>query len=285
MKKLLLTSVIIAAISAGGVTIAKPFGSEMHHHEMRHHQPVKEIVKNLRGLSLSDAQRKEIKALVSEFRSNVGTFENDEGNEGEAVKLLSLDIATASEAQLRTFIQSQFEAREAKHFALAQLRYNIFNLLDEAQQQALLTKQAQREARANRSHEYASSKGKRNGESIHLGRDSVEHKGPFGDIELSDEQIASLETLKNTFSTTAKANRETMRNFRDAQRELVLSHTFSQDTWDALLAKYKDELIEAGVTKAKHRQAMFAVLTESQQAEVKAKREEEKLLRGILSAS
>lgn len=281
MKKLLLTSVIIAAISAGGVAIAKPFGSEMHHHEMRHQKPVKEIVKNLRGLSLSDAQREEIKALVSTFKSNVGTFEDNE------MELPSFDLATATEVQLRTFIQSQLEAREAKHFALAQLRYNIFSVLDEAQQQELLTRQAQREAGAKRKHERAKSKEQYKSKYRQHGNNDIDanRKGPFGGIELSDEQKASLQTLKEAFKTTAKANRETMRNFKDAQRELVLSHTFSQDTWNTLLAKYKDELVEAGVAKAKHRQAMFAVLTESQQAEVKAKREEEKQLRGILSAS
>ena len=279
MKKLLLTSVIIAAISAGGVAIAKPFGSEMHHHEMRHQQPVKEIVKNLRGLSLSDAQREEIKTLVSAFKNSAGTFEDNK------IELPSFDLATATEAQLRTFIQSQLEEREAKHFALAQLRYNIFSVLDDAQQQELLTRQAQREDGSKRSHDHADSKGLRKGEFHQHGRAHADQRGPFGDIELSDEQIASLQTLKEAFKTTAKANRETMRNFKGAQRELVLSQTFSQDTWDALLAKYKDELVEAGVAKAKHKQAMFAVLTESQQAEVKAKREEEKQLRGILSAS
>lgn len=279
MKKLLLTSVIIAAISAGGVAIAKPFGSEMHHHEMRHQQPVKEIVKNLRGLSLSDAQREEIKTLVSAFKNSAGTFEDNK------IELPSFDLATATEAQLRTFIQSQLEEREAKHFALAQLRYNIFSVLDDAQQQELLTRQAQRKDGSKRSHDHADSKGLRKGEFHQHGRAHADQRGPFGDIELSDEQIASIQTLKDAFKTTAKANRETMRNFIDAQRELVLSQTFSQDTWDALLAKYKDELVDAGVAKAKHRQAMFAVLTESQQAEVKAKREEEKQLRGILSAS
>lgn len=281
MKKLLLTSVIIAAISAGGVAIAKPFGSEMPHHVMRHQAPVKEIVKSLRGLSLSDTQREEIKALVIAFKNSAGTFE-DNDNE---IEMPSFDFATATEAQLRTFIQSQLEEREAKHFALAQLRYNIFSVLDDAQQQELLTRQAQREDGSKRSHDHADSKGLRKGEFHQHGRAHADQRGPFGDIELSDEQIASLQTLKEAFKTTAKANRETMRNFKDAQRELVLTQTFSQDTWDALLAKYKDELVEAGVAKAKHRQAMFAVLTESQQAEVKAKREEEKQLRGILSAS
>jgi flagellar basal body L-ring protein FlgH len=52
MKKLLIASATVAAISLGGLALAQPAGPGM-----RHHEPVKEIVKHLRGLSLSDAQR------------------------------------------------------------------------------------------------------------------------------------------------------------------------------------------------------------------------------------
>ena len=60
MKKLLIASATVAAISLGGLALAQPAGPGM-----RHHEPVKEIVKHLRGLSLSDAQREEIKTLIS----------------------------------------------------------------------------------------------------------------------------------------------------------------------------------------------------------------------------
>ena len=52
MKKLLIASTTVAAISLGGLALAQPAGSGM-----RHHEPVKEIVQELRGLSLSDAKR------------------------------------------------------------------------------------------------------------------------------------------------------------------------------------------------------------------------------------
>ena len=63
MKKLLIASATVAAISLGGLALAQPAGPGM-----RHHEPVKEIVKHLRGLSLSDAQREEIKTLISAFK-------------------------------------------------------------------------------------------------------------------------------------------------------------------------------------------------------------------------
>jgi len=64
MKKLLIASVTVAAIGLGGLALAQPLGPGM-----RHHEPVKEMVKHLRDLSLSDTQREEIKTLVSALKS------------------------------------------------------------------------------------------------------------------------------------------------------------------------------------------------------------------------
>ena len=116
-----------------------------------------------------------------------------------------------------------------------------------------------------------------------------EGKGPkrkpreflFEGIELSDEQIASFAELRESFKDTSKTNGETLRNFKDAQRDLIRSQSFSQNAWDALIAQYKDDLVSAEVEKAKQRQAMFQVLTQQQQATLKAQRENERELRDM----
>ena len=101
-------------------------------------------------------------------------------------------------------------------------------------------------------------------------------------IDLTDDQLANLAELRESFKDTSKANRETLRSFKDAQRDLIRSSSFSQDSWNALVAQYKDDLVSAGVEKAKQRQAMFAVLTPEQKAELKAQREEGRKLRDLL---
>ncbi len=215
MKKLLIASVAVAAIGLGGLALAQPAGPGM-----RHHEPVKEIVEHLRGISLSDAQREEIKTLLSAFKDA-----NPQPLFGDIEKP-SFDFATATEAQINTFIQTQIEEREARHFAFAQLRHDIYKVLDEEQQATLLARDAKRD----------------------------------------------------TFKETSKTNREMLGNFRNAQRDLVRSQSFSKDAWDALIAQYKDGLVNAGVEKAKQHLAMFQVLTSEQQARIKALREEERKL-------
>ena len=129
MKKLLIASVAVAAIGLGGLALAQPAGPGM-----RHHEPVKEIVEHLRGISLSDAQREEIKTLLSAFKDA-----NPQPLFGDIEKP-SFDFATATEAQINTFIQTQIEEREARHFAFAQLRHDIYKVLDEEQQATLLAR-------------------------------------------------------------------------------------------------------------------------------------------------
>lgn len=270
MKKLLIASVTVASIGLGGLALAQPAGPGM-----RHHEPVKEIVKHLRGISLNDAQREEIKTLVSAFKDA-----NPRPEFGDIEKP-TLDFATATEAQIRAFIQTQIEKREAKHFSFAQLRYDIYNVLNEEQQSEILAREAKRELYVQKHRGSFVKQGERFAKGM-----GPEDKGPkrkprdfmFEGIKLSDEQIASLAELRESFKDTSKTNRETLRSFKDAQRDLIRSQSFSQDTWDALIAQYKDDIVSAGVEKAKQRQAMFQVLTAEQQAELKTRREDERKL-------
>jgi len=96
---------------------------------------------------------------------------------------------------------------------------------------------------------------------------------------LSDEQKAELRALKESAKEAMEPHKETMRSFKEAQQALIRSSAFTEDAFDSLVAQYKDDLVSAGVEKAKHRLAMFAVLTDEQQAQLKAKRLEERELR------
>ena len=270
MKKLLIASVTVAAIGLGGLALAHPAGPGM-----RHHEPVKEIVKHLRGISLSDAQREEIKTLVSAFKDA-----NPRPEFGDIQKP-NLDFASATEAQISAFIQTQIEEREAKHFAFAQLRHDIYKVLNEEQQATLLARDAKREVDRQQHHDAFVKQ-----EARFAKRMDGEGQGPkrkpkeflFEGIELTDAQIESLAELRESFKETSKTNRETLRNFKDAQRDLIRSQSFSEDAWDALIAQYKDSLVNAGVEKARQHQAMFQVLTSEQQAQLAALREEERKL-------
>ncbi len=285
MKKLLIASATVAAISLGSLALAQPAG-----HDMRHHEPVKEMIKHLRGLNLSDAQHEQIKSYLGAFKNANPRLERSE------MEMPDFDFATATETQISSFLQTQLEERESKLFALAQLRHDIFNVLDEKQQATILARIVKREAKSDKRRH--ASDGKKSQYAKHLKRENKAKKFRgheprdsghsrdsmlFEDIELSDTQKDSLAALRSSFKETAKSNRETLRSFKDAQRALIQSPSFSQDTWNALVSEYKDDLVNAGVAKAKHRQAMFAVLTSEQQSQLKTRRQEQRKLMDLIN--
>lgn len=272
MKRVLIASAIVATISVCGVASAKHAG-----HEMRHHEPVHNMIKHLRGLSLSDAQREEIKGLVSTFKTanpRPVFAEND---------IPEFELATASETQLTEFVTQKITAKEATFFALAQLRHDIFNVLTSEQQASMLAREEKREAkRESRMQARQESNERREAHFAKRGQSHERgHPMPFRGLDLSDEQKATLATLREDMKDAMATHRETMRSFKEAQQALIRSSAFSKDAFDALVAQYKDELVNAGVAKAKHHQAMFAVLTEAQQSTLKEKRKEERALRDM----
>ncbi len=98
MKKLLIASATVAAISLGGFALAQPAGPGM-----RHHEPVKEIVKHLRGLSLSDAQREEIKTLVSAFKDANPRVEYQDSEKPDFDFELNLKSVSRNTLRLRNY--------------------------------------------------------------------------------------------------------------------------------------------------------------------------------------
>ena len=278
MNKVIIASAIIAACSISSFAIAKHSSNAM-----RHHEPVEQIVKHLRGLSLTEAQRSEMKVLFANFRA---THQNDNERTFERP---SFEMANASEAELTQFIEGKIETSASKRFAFAQLRHDIYALLTPSQQQLLEEKEAEREARREERLLARQDKmEKRTARFNHFDRSERNSErsgrnGMFKGLDLTREQKASLKALREEASVSSETHKVVMRDFREAQQALVRSDAFSEDAFNALFAQYKDSLVAAGVAKAKHKQAMFAVLTESQQQALKARRTEERELRDMLS--
>jgi len=81
---------------------------------------------------------------------------------------------------------------------------------------------------------------------------------------------------------SAESHRETVKTFKQAQRDLVRSDAFSEDAFIALGRKYEDDLIAAGVEKVKFRSTLMAVLTDEQQEALKSRKKEMRGLMGLL---
>lgn len=256
---------IIATVVAGSVALSQPAQANARGHHERNHSPIKELVQQLHGLSLTTAQKAEIKSLVVSFKQAHVRPERP-----EPPTLTS--VLSASQESIRAHAESKISEQQTLGLTLATLRSQVFALLTDAQQTTLLT----------RAEKF---RGKRDEKRPPRGVKSAHSKpqrGPFAGIQLSEQQRESLHALKASFKDTMQAHKATMKAFREAQAELIHSGTFSTDAFEAVALRYHDAMVDAEVDKALNRQAMLAVLTDEQIATLEKLNEERAFFRQLL---
>ena len=271
MKHLLIAGLIASSFSAMSVANAAPQAPHMNHQP-----PGVEIVKSLRGLSLSDEQISQIKILVTEFKAN-----NERPEPPERFDIESL--LEASDSEILAQVKAQIDAHNSQRMAIAELRANVYALLTDEQKELLAQREATRNARHNEMIERMAMRDDAGPRPEH-GAPRKGNRGPglpFGGIELSDEQLASLKTINESFSDKKEQHKETMEAFKEAEKALIRSGDFSQSGWQALSLQYQDTMIEAGVDKITHLKTMFSVLTDEQRAELKQRRSEDEKLKQL----
>jgi protein CpxP len=268
-------SILIAGLLATTFTLANSANAAPQGPQMRDHAPRMEMIKTLSRLSLSSEQLDEVKKLVTAFKAN------HERPDAPLEHPDKPNLATLSESEIRSLVETRIQNQQSHQFAIAELRSEIYNLLSESQRNILTELEAEREAKRKAAHGR-----KRNTDrSAMRGQPPRGPRLPFEELQLTDEQLASLETLNATFRETRFQHKVTMDALRDAEQALVRSGNFSESAWDTLYAEYKDDLINAEIENMTHKQATFAVLTDAQQAEIQQKRENVDALRRLFSGN
>ncbi|WP_282145940.1 Spy/CpxP family protein refolding chaperone [Alteromonas stellipolaris] len=272
-----MNSILIAGLLATTFTLAQNVNAAPQGPKMRDHAPGMEMIKTLSRLSLSSEQMDEVKNLVTAFKANHERPDAPPERPGKP------GFASLSESEIRSLVETRMVTQQSQHFAIAELRSQIYNLLSESQRNMITELEAKRGSKRETAH------GPRRG--ANRGADRGAMRGqpprgprlPFEELKLTDEQIASLETLNAAYRETRLQRRATMDALRGAERALVRSGNFSESAWDTLFAEYKDDLVNAAIEDITHKQATFAVLTDVQQAEMQQKRENIDALRRLFS--
>lgn len=250
MKSTLMAGLLVSTLFAIQPAEARP-----HDTQVRHHPPGMAMVKELRGLSLSEEQKEHIKALLVAFKDNNERPEPPEKNE----------LESASEAQIRAVVETTITTHHSRAFAMAELRHKVYALLTIEQQSML----AERELARTQRHTPEPR--------------PLRPKPPFNELVLSDDQKATLDTLQTEFQDNQRQHNATMDSFKDAEKALVRSDNFSESAWQGLLLQYQDTLINAAVENIMNKQSMLAVLTDEQRTKLKQWREEEHALRRLFN--
>lgn len=257
---------ILATLVASTVALSHPVEAKPRGHDERNHSPINELVHQLHGLSLSSAQKTEIKSLIEHFKEA-------HPRPDKPVRPSLATLRAASPESIRAHAEEKVTERETLGLKIAALRSQVFAVLTDEQQSTLIAHvedfQDKRDAKRDRK-----GKGKK-------------QRGPFNDnlfkdITLSDEQRESLQALRATFRDTMEAHKADMAAFREAQAELIHSGSFSSDAFEALTVRYHDTLVNAEVDKVLNQQAMLAVLTNEQITELEARNKERGFFRELL---
>ncbi len=212
--------------------------------------PQAEVIRLFKELDLTKTQRQDIRQALKEFHSENEAMAAPEGAPDDSLRTI-LTTTPLDEAALTAAITEKVEAATPQRLRVAQLRNRIYNLLTDAQKTELASLQEARKAKR----EARAEKGP---------RPEREGRMPFDMLDLSDEQTQTIAQLRDAQKAQMEANRSSMEAFRSEEQALIQQSSLDETKWLALVAKYQDNRIAAGVERAKARAAIMAILTDEQ---------------------
>lgn len=217
--------------------------------EKRNKHPMAKV---LMQLDLSDQQKQDIKQQLKSNRADRAVYREDGKQMKSALREIitadNWDQAAATETLLASadLKQNQLNSRAITH-------HNIWLLLTDDQQQALsqitdergMGDAADKESRKQKKWQKVAKR-----------------------LDLSDEQIAAIDSIHNDFEQQKIAFKELKMAHKATEREIIRNDTFDQAAWENLYAEHEQAMLEHGVAKAYMRHQVLAELTEAQQAKL-----------------
>jgi len=84
-------------------------------------------------------------------------------------------------------------------------------------------------------------------------------------LSLSEEQQASIKAIKMHTKEQSGTLRDSMKQFKGAEKQLLQAEKFDEQAYIALHSEYQQTFAEMALTRAKSKHAVFNVLTVEQQ--------------------
>jgi len=195
----------------------------------------------IQSLNLTDEQREQMRDLMpamgKQARSNPMRVLMPIAftDEVDALKLsLTLDALSAQ--------------RRAKGLAMAERRFEIRQILDDAQRATLEARFSERMQSANKERDPARL---------------------FNKLELTEAQQADIDTLLNSMAESRERMQVLMRSFKTAERDIIQDDAFSSDAWLALYDLHAAELRTNASQLVTTLNAIYNTLDSEQQAKMK----------------
>ena len=237
--------------------------STMAKHELRadahQHNPMREI---LSELDLSYGQRQDVKQLLRQSRANNSLLTADLQSVKNDLNRL-VHSTDWDEAAVESTLQQNQQTLAVFGQQKAATLHQIWSLLSD-QQKTQFSQMADQKRDTDRSQ----------------AKFLPEHFAPgqrnpaklFAHLDLSEDQRAAIKSIRQ--QTPGLESKQALVNFRKAERALIASDDFNEDSYQALQAEYQDAQLQHALMMAKTRHDIWNVLTPEQQAKALKKMSE-----------
>ena len=216
----------------------------------------------LKELDLNDEQKGEVRDILSAAREDVDIFADDRKQQRETIKQL-VEADAWDQAAVEQAFLANVDVKQQRRLNFAQVRHQIWNVLDTEQQADLqeMTAETKAERDGNKRQKVWERLAKR--------------------IGVTEAQQQEIDAIRSAFEFDKSTVRETMKAHKDAEKALIQTADFDQAAWDSLFQEHQAFTIELAVSKAYMQHQILQVLTPEQREQLsKAERKIRKKMRG-----
>lgn len=247
MKKLTLPLIIASSIVLASVSVqadARDVRGERPHH-------AKQLMREFKGLDLSQQQRQEIRQIVKDTRENNRVYEVSKKTRKSQMKTL-MNMPAWDNDSAEAIVREQIEQQQPIRLNGAMARHQVYQLLTPEQKQKL------------------SNKAKEVKNKLSQGKRSDKVAGRLAKaLELTDEQVTQFDALRKQTRENAMAFASTSKQHRESLRALVRADKFDSASYAKLQASFSDQLVEQRVKQLELRYRMKNLLSEEQQKKMR----------------
>ena len=245
MKKRI-SIILLTSLLTSGVVFAKPgFG----HGKTAPHSGLRPMLKQLQALDLNTTQKQDVRLILNTLQADTAAKGKGDKAHRHGRK------ARLDENEMNALVEKRFEAAQEKRLSYAKAKHAIFRVLNETQRQQLLTTTLDREIK----HQNKRPEPK-------------DFELPFALdlLDLEQSQRAELTTLLEQQHAQRRQDAEQLHTLRLRERAIIFAPEFDENAWLTVAEQFKQALVDRKLKQRDHKDAMAAILSDSQLKELKA---------------
>lgn len=213
----------------------------------------------LSELSLTSAQKQDIKQILKQSREDRGLFSSDA--QSLETELLSLVQSSAwDQAAVENVITQRHALTQQKTLQRATNRNQVWNLLTDTQQAEFVEQLETRKAKYQKMASEGKRKDKRKGKKLKR-------------LGLTEAQLTAVEAIETAAKVNNAETKEKLKAYKAAERGLIHSAEFNAEAWQTLNSEYQVDFLANAMLKAKTQYDIWNQLTPEQQTKLQARNE------------